>query len=158
MQALLPLIERMCEWVASGKYGIIVFADLLGAFDAVWRKGALHKLLHKAGITNNLLSVFSSFLTDRLYRNLVNSYTSDSACTTTGVPRGSLLSSFIFLVFTADITLEKPEQTPEIPTESKYTGAFKFWRTGTDFYHLLIQIQTAITNLQTWCLKLYYLL
>ena len=166
-QALLPLIEKVCEGVESGKYGIAVFADLQGAFDAVWRKGALYKL-HKAGITNNLLSVFSSFLTDRLYRNLVNSYTSDWAYTTTGVPQGFLLSPFTLLVFTADMTLEEPEQTPEIPSESKYVDDFKFWRIGTDFYHLLIQIQIAIINLQTWCLKwqisinisktLYYLL
>ena len=115
-------------------------------------KGALYKL-HKAGITNKVLSVFSSFLTDRLYRNLVNSYTSDWAGTTTGVPQRSLLRPFIFLVFTADMTLEEPEQTPEIPTESKYADDFKFWRIGTDFYHLLIQIQIAIINLQTWCLK-----
>ena len=40
-QALLPLIEQMCEGFASGKYGIAVFADLQGAFDAVWKKGAL---------------------------------------------------------------------------------------------------------------------
>ena len=40
-QALLPLIEQMCEGGAGGKYGIAIFADLLGAFDAVWRKGAL---------------------------------------------------------------------------------------------------------------------
>ena len=142
----------MCEGFASGKYGIAVFADLQGAFDAVWKKGALYKL-HKAGITNNFLSVFSSFLTDRLYRNLFNSYTSDWACTTTGVPHRSLLSPFIFLVFTADMTLEEPEQTPEIPSESKYVDDFKFWRIGTGFYHLLIQIQIAIINLQTWCLK-----
>ena len=151
-QDLLPLIEQMCEGIASSKFGIAVFADLQGAFDAVWRKGALYKL-HKAGITNNLLSVFSSFLTDRLYRNLVNSYTSDWACTTTGVPQGSLLSPFIFLVFTADMTLGEPEQTPEIPLGSKYANDFKSWRIGTDFYHLLIQIQMAIINLKSWFLK-----
>ena len=96
-QDILPLIEQMCEGIASSKFGIAVFADLQGAFDAVWRKGALYKL-HKAGITNNLLSVFSSFLTDRLYRNLVNSYISDWASTTTVVPQESLLIPFIFLV------------------------------------------------------------
>ena len=142
----------MCEGVTSGKYAIAVFADLQGAFGAVWRNGALYKL-QKVGITNSLFSVFSSFLTDRFYRNLVNSYTSDWACTTTGVPQGSLLSSFIFLVFTADITLEEPKQTPEIPRESNYADNFEFWRIGTDFYHLLIQTQIAIINLQTWCLK-----
>ena len=51
------------------------------------------------------------------------------------------------------MTLEEPEQTPEIPSESKYAGDSKFWRIGTDFYHLLIQIQIAVINLHTWCLK-----
>ena len=65
-QALLPLIEQMCEGTANGKYGIAVFADLQCAFDAVWREGALYKL-HKAGITKNHLSDFSRFLSDRFY-------------------------------------------------------------------------------------------
>ena len=51
------------------------------------------------------------------------------------------------------MTLEEPEQTPEIPTESKYGDDFKFWRVGTGFYHLLIQIKIAIINLQTLCLR-----
>ena len=51
----------------AGKYSIAVFTDLQGAFDAVWRKGALYKS-HKGGITNSFLSVFSRFLTDTLYR------------------------------------------------------------------------------------------
>ena len=125
---MLPLIEQMFEELASGKYGIAVFAGLQGAFDAVWRKGTLDK----AGITNNLLSIFSSFLNDRFYRNLVNSYTSDWDCITTGVPQGSLPSLFIFLVFTADMTLEEPKQTSEIPTESKYAENLEFWRIRTD--------------------------
>ena len=66
---------------------------------------------------------------------------------------GSLLSPFIFLVFTADMTLEEPKQTSGIPTESKYADDFDFWRIGISFYHLLIQIQIAIINLQTWCLN-----
>ena len=118
LQAPLPLLEQICQGVVNGKFGIAVFADMQGAFDAVWSKGALYKL-HKASIANNLLLVFSSFLIDRFYRNLVNSYTRDWACTTTGVPQGSLLSPYIFLVFTADVTLDEPKQTPEIPTESK---------------------------------------
>ena len=70
-------------------------ADLEGVFDTVWREGAIYKL-HKAGINNNLLSVFSSFLSDRYSRNLVNSHTSDWVQTTLGVPQGSILSPLIF--------------------------------------------------------------
>ena len=75
-QALLPLVEQMCSAIRDNKYGIVVFADLQGAFDSVWRKGALYKL-HQAGIKSHLLAVFSSFFTDRSFRNLVNSYTSE---------------------------------------------------------------------------------
>ena len=56
----------MRKGVANDKYGIPVFADLQGAFDEVLMKGAVHKL-HRAGITNNLLSVFTAFwLTDSI--------------------------------------------------------------------------------------------
>ena len=36
-QALLSFIEQMSEAASSGKYGVVVMADLEGAFDAVWR-------------------------------------------------------------------------------------------------------------------------
>ena len=45
-QALPPLIEQMLDAISSGKYGLAVMADLEGAFDTVWREGAIYKL-HK---------------------------------------------------------------------------------------------------------------
>ena len=96
-QALLPLIEEMSDAILSGKYGIAVMADLKGAFDTLWREANIYKL-HKAGINNDLLPVFSSFLGDRYSKNLVNSPTSDRFQTTLGVPQGSILSPLIFLV------------------------------------------------------------
>ena len=56
LQAPLLLIEQMCEEVASDKYGITVFVDLQGAFDAMWRKGALYKLQKQVSLT-----IFSQF-------------------------------------------------------------------------------------------------
>ena len=87
----------MSEAASSSKYGVVVMADLEGAFDAVWRDGAIYKL-YQAGIKNNMLSGFDSFLCDRLSRNLVNTCSSNWVQTHTGVPQGSLLSPFIFLV------------------------------------------------------------
>ena len=94
----------MLDTISSGKYGIAVMADLEGAFDTVWREGGICKL-HKAGINN--LSVFSSFLSGRYSGNLVNSHTSDWFQTALGVPQGSILSPLIFLVYTADLTVEE---------------------------------------------------
>ena len=56
----------------------------------------------------------------------------------------SLLSPFIFLVFTADMTLQESKKTHELPTESKQAYDFEFWRIEADLYHLLIQMQIAI--------------
>ena len=39
-QALLPLVEQMHEAITNGEYGIVIMADLEGAF--VWREGALY--------------------------------------------------------------------------------------------------------------------
>ena len=116
-------------------------------------RGIEHFISCRKQVSVTVFSVFSSFLTDRFYRNLGNTCTSDWACTTTGVLQGFLLSLCIFLIFTTDMTLEAPKQTPKMPTESRYVNDFEFWRIGTDFYHLLIQTQIAIINLQTWCLK-----
>ena len=63
----------MSEVIASGKYGVLVMANLEGAFDAICRNGANYKL-HKAGLRNKWVLVFLSFLNDRHSRNLVTSW------------------------------------------------------------------------------------
>ena len=107
-------------------------------------RGIEHFISCRKQVSVTVFSVFSSFLTDRFYRNLGNTCTSDWACTTTGVLQGFLLSLCIFLIFTTDMTLEAPKQAPKIPTESTYVNDFEFWGIGT---------QISIINLQTWCLK-----
>ena len=58
-QDLLPLIEQISEAIASGRYGVLVLADLEGASDAVWRNWAIYKW-HKAGF-RIICSLFSQF-------------------------------------------------------------------------------------------------
>ena len=91
--------------MTSGKYGIAIMTDLEGAFDSLWREGAIYKL-YKSGITNNLLLVLASFLKHRHYRNLVNTHTGNWSNTTYGVPQGLILSPQIFLLYTTDMSAE----------------------------------------------------
>ena len=90
-QAFFSLIENMNEAMTSRKYEIVIMADLEEAFDLVWKEEAMHKL-YKAGITNNLLLVITSFLKHCPYRNLVNTHTENWSNTTSGVPEGSILT------------------------------------------------------------------
>ena len=103
-------------------------ADLEGAFDSVWRLGALYKL-HKAGISENLLLIFTSFMRNCQQRNLVNTHVDVWSRSETGAPQGSILSPLIFLVYTADITADLD---------------FNFWRLHNNYYTLLVIAQLAI--------------
>ena len=128
----------MSEAMTSGKYGVLVMVNIEGV-DAVWRNGAIYEL-QKADLRNNLLSVFSSFLNDRHSRNLVNCYISDWFLTERGVPQGCILSPFISVVYTADLTMEDTNSSnPNVSSQtssrkSKYADDVEFWRTHTDIY------------------------
>ena len=66
-------MEKMNEAMTKNKYGIAIMADLEGTFDSVLRLGALYKL-DKAGISENLLLIFASFMRNSQQRNLVNTH------------------------------------------------------------------------------------
>ena len=69
------------------------------------------------------------------------------------IPQGSLLSSFIFLVYTSDLTMEeeiqdsshaKNDQQNQDLRESKYADNVEFWGVHSDIDQLLTDIQIAI--------------
>ena len=51
------------------------------------------------------------------------------------------------------MTVEEEASIEQKPNESKYADDFNFWKTHKNFFTLLINIQLAIINLQTWCSK-----
>ena len=99
-------MEKMNEAMTKNKYGIAIMADLEGTFDSVLRLGALYKL-DKAGISENLLLIFASFMRNSQQRNLVNTHVDVWSKSETGAPQWSILSPLIFLVYTADMTVEE---------------------------------------------------
>ena len=101
--------------------------------------------------------IISWLFFSRVCRNFVNSYQGPWLETQLGVPQGSLLSLLICLVYTSDLTLqeEKPQSQVKLskPQESKYADDTEFWRTHKNYNQLLINIQLAIVNLQSWFYK-----
>ena len=104
-------MEKVNKAITKNKYGIAIIANLEGAFDSVWRLGALYKL-HKAGISENLLLTFASFTRNgHQQRNPVNTHGDEWSTSEIGIPQGSILSPLVFLVYTTDMTAEEQNRS-----------------------------------------------
>ena len=67
-----------------------VFLDMSKAFDKVWHQGLIFKL-KSIGVSDSLLSLIESFLSNRFQIVLLNGQTSEWLHARAGVPQGSIV-------------------------------------------------------------------
>ena len=89
-----------------------VFLDMSKAFDKVWHEGLIYKL-KSMGVSNSLLKLIQSFLSNRFQRVLLNGQTSEWLPVKVRVPQGSILSPFFFLIYIHDMS-ENIESTVKL--------------------------------------------
>lgn len=80
----------------------VVYVDLKGAFDRVWRQGLLHKAA-ELGITGSILRWLRSYLEDRKNSVIIHGTLSSEYKSANGVPQGGVLSPLLFNIMMNDM-------------------------------------------------------
>ncbi len=81
---------------------VSVALDIAKAFDRVWHKSLLSKLV-SFGIYSSLSSLISCFLSGGSISAMVDGHCSSSKLINSGIPQGSALSPTLFLLFINDL-------------------------------------------------------
>jgi hypothetical protein len=102
--ALTEFLDRLYKLLDNKKTPFAIYIDLSKAFDTLDHSILLSKLQHY-GISNTELNWFSSYLNNRKQYVELQGETSDMSQIKTGVPQGSILGPFLFLIYINDLYL-----------------------------------------------------
>lgn len=102
MDAEIALTRQVLEAWEQTCDAIGVFCDLSKAFDCVRHDILLNKLKFY-GITDEALQLISSYLSNRVQKVTINGVISNGSKVIMGMPQGSILGPFLFLIYINDL-------------------------------------------------------
>ena len=123
----------------------MVFCDVSKAFDRVWHKGLTLKL-QMYGIKGNMLRWLSRYISDRSQRVFVNGVMSKPEFLKAGVPQGSVLNPFLFIVYINDIA----DRLDSLLHNKTLCRRPLTWLFSTDYQLLEYTLNANLSTLSNW--------
>jgi hypothetical protein len=102
---LINIVHIIYEALDKGQDVCFISLDASSAFDRVWHEGLIFKL-KQFGISGKLLDWFTSYLSERKQRVVINGQNSTWKYINAGVPQGSILGPILFLIYINDIVTD----------------------------------------------------
>ena len=99
---LVDIYNTIISSLEKGKDVRFIFCDISKAFEKVWHKGLLCKLMTYS-ISGNILGWIENYLCDRQKKVVIDGFLSNHETVNAGVPQGSVLKPFLFLLYINDI-------------------------------------------------------
>jgi len=156
---LLKVVDMWTESLESGgQLNVIytdlevIYTDLEKAFDKVPHKRLISKLyLYK--INPGVIKWIISFLANRRQRVSINGFFSFWMEALSGIPQGSILGPFLFIIFINDL-VDSCNNASELFLYTDYTKLFRHITCNSDVDLLQTDLLDIRLWMETWLLKL----
>jgi hypothetical protein len=148
-------LARLTDSITHGynrnKHTGLVLLDIEKAYDTVWVKGLIYKLIY-FNVPDYLVHFTQSYLTNRAFFVTVAGYRSPNKVISAGLPQGAVLSPLLFNLYTADIPRMSNIHLAMFADDTAlYTQS---WRTDTITHRLSTAITRLLTYFSRWRLKI----